>query len=365
MTGIYIHVPFCKRKCPYCDFYSVCRPDLYEDYTQAVCRNIQAFRGRGIKCDTIYFGGGTPSVLSAEQVDRIIDTAGKCFDLCDLEITLEANPSSADRDKMSGWRKAGVTRLSFGVQSADDRELGFLGRLHDFAQAEGVVETAAREGFQHVSCDVMLGVKGQTLESLQNSIERLTALPVDHISAYMLKIEKGTAFDCDEMRKSVADDDMLCDMYLQTVKQLEGKGFLQYEISNFAKEGGKSRHNLKYWHGEEYIGIGPSAHSYFEGVRYFCKGNIDAFIADKLQSRTVLEEDPDKAEEYVMLGLRLTEGIDISKAEQLGGSELGRNIRKKAELFQKQGLCVVDKDNLRLTPEGFLASNSIIGELLW
>ena len=118
MTGIYIHVPFCKRKCPYCDFYSVCRPELYEDYTQAVCRNIEAFKGRDIKCDTIYFGGGTPSVLSAEQVDRIIDTAGKCFDLCKPEITLEANPSSVDWEKMSGWRKAGVTRLSFGVQSA-------------------------------------------------------------------------------------------------------------------------------------------------------------------------------------------------------------------------------------------------------
>lgn len=204
MTGIYIHVPFCKRKCPYCDFYSVCRPELYEDYTQAVCRNIEAFKGRDIKCDTIYFGGGTPSVLSAEQVDRIIDKAGKCFDLCQPEITLEANPSSADREKMSGWRKAGVTRLSFGVQSANDRELGFLGRLHDFSQAKSAVETAAQVGFRHISCDIMLGVKGQTLESLWDSIESLTALPVDHISAYMLKIEKGTAFDCDEMRNAVA-----------------------------------------------------------------------------------------------------------------------------------------------------------------
>ena len=177
MTGIYIHVPFCKRKCPYCDFYSVCRPELYEDYIQAVCRNIEAFKGRDIKCDTIYFGGGTPSVLSAEQVGRIIDTAGKCFDLCQPEITLEANPSSVDREKMSGWRKAGVTRLSFGVQSANDRELGFLGRLHDFSQAKSAVETAAQVGFRHISCDIMLGVKGQTLESLWDSIESLTALP--------------------------------------------------------------------------------------------------------------------------------------------------------------------------------------------
>lgn len=365
MTGIYIHVPFCKRKCPYCDFYSVCRPELYEDYTQAVCRNIEAFKGRDIKCDTIYFGGGTPSVLSAEQVDRIIDTAGKCFDLCQPEITLEANPSSVDREKMSGWRKAGVTRLSFGVQSANDRELGFLGRLHDFSQAKSAVETAAQVGFRHISCDIMLGVKGQTLESLWDSIESLTALPVDHISAYMLKIEKGTAFDCDEMRNAVADDDMLCDMYLQTVGQLASKSFLQYEISNFAKEGGKSRHNLKYWHGEEYIGIGPSAHSFFDNERYYCKSDVEEFISDKMQSMVVLEDDPDKAEEYVMLGLRLTEGIDIGKAEELGGKELGENIRKKAALFQKQGLCVVEKGILRLTPAGFLASNSIIGELLW
>ena len=278
---------------------------------------------------------------------------------------MEANPSSVDSEKMSGWRKAGVTRLSFGVQSANDRELGFLGRLHDFSQAKSAVETAAQVGFRHISCDIMLGVKGQTLESLWDSIESLTALPVDHISAYMLKIEKGTAFDCDEMRNAVADDDMLCDMYLQTVGQLASKGFLQYEISNFAKEGGKSRHNLKYWHGEEYIGIGPSAHSFFDNERYYCKSDVEEFISDKVQSRVVLEDDPDKAEEYVMLGLRLTEGIDIGKAEELGGKELGENIRKKAALFQKQGLCVVEKGILRLTPAGFLASNSIIGELLW
>lgn len=365
MTGIYIHVPFCKRKCPYCDFYSVCRTELTDDYTNAVCRNLAAFKGRHIKCDTLYFGGGTPSVLTAEQTARIIDTAEKCFDLYDPEITLEANPSSTDEDKIAGWKKAGVTRLSFGVQSADDKELGYLGRLHDFAQAERVVNAAVREGVQHVSCDVMLGVKGQCPASLQNSVESLTALPVDHVSAYMLKIEKGTPYDCDEMRDSVADDDMLCDMYLQTVKQLESKGFMQYEISNFAKEGGKSRHNLKYWHGEEYIGIGPSAHSYFDNKRYFCKGDIDAFISDKLQSCTVLEEDPDKAEEYVMLGLRLTEGIDICKAKLLGGDKFGENIAKKAELFAKQGLCRVNGNNVSLTVEGFLASNSIIGELLW
>lgn len=143
------------------------------------------------------------------------------------------------------------------------------------------------------------------------------------------------------------------------------QGLLQYEISNFAKEGGKSWHNLKYWHGEEYIGIGPSAHSFFDNERYYCKSDVEEFISDKVQSRVVLEDDPDKAEEYVMLGLRLTEGIDIGKAEELGGKELGENIRKKAALFQKQGLCVVEKGILRLTPAGFLASNSIIGELLW
>lgn len=366
MTGIYIHIPFCKRKCPYCDFYSVAvSAETVESYVKALCRNIHAFKGQGIEADTVYFGGGTPSVMTAEQVESIMSALDESVQLCDTEVTLEANPCTVDRKKLADYKSAGITRLSFGVQSAQDGELEFLGRLHDFELALEAVQNAHDVGFKRLSCDIMLGLKGQTAKSLADSIDKLTALPIDHISAYMLKIEEGTPFDCDEVRKSVADEDTLCDMYLQTVKQLDDKGFAQYEISNFAKEGGQSRHNLKYWQGEEYIGLGASAHSYYKGERYFCPADIKGYIAAPLQEKVLLEDHPDKAEEYVMLGLRLTKGISVKRAAELGGEMLGKNISKKAALFAKQGLCQFDGDIVRLTPAGFLASNAIIGEMLW
>ncbi len=365
MIGIYIHIPFCRRKCPYCDFYSVCADGkTIGEYVKALCRNIMFYKGRGIKADTVYFGGGTPSLLSAAQIGRVIGAVSECFSLSSPEITLEANPCTVDKQKLEGYRSAGVNRISFGVQSAEDEELKFLGRLHDFETAKRAVCTAAETGFENISCDIMLGLKGQTLEGLYSTADKLCSLPINHISAYMLKIEEGTPFDCDEVKDSVADEDLLCDMYLQTVAQLNDRGFMQYEISNFAKPGGESRHNLKYWHGEEYIGFGAAAHSFFEGKRFCCPADMKAFIADERQEKLVLEEAPDRVEEYIMLGLRLTEGISLEKIKAMGGEKLIGNIRRKAELFGKSGLCSFDGDRLRLTPAGFLASNAIIAEML-
>ena len=287
----------------------------------------------------------------------MLEAVDRSFDVYDTEITLEANPCTADFTKLCEYREAGVNRISFGVQSADDTELEKLGRLHDFSRAEKAVYDAVKAGFENISCDIMLGTADQTMQSLENSVDALVSLPVQHISAYMLKIEKGTPYDCDRIRNAAADEDLVGDMYLRTVEMLGAAGFAQYEISNFAKEGFESRHNLKYWTGESYIGIGASAHSFFGGRRYFCPRDIDSFISSELQPEIIEDDAPDAAQEYLMLGLRLTEGVRL---ERFG--ESAQSIAQKAEMYEKYELCSLVNGRLSLTAKGFLVSNSLIAE---
>lgn len=365
MTGIYIHVPFCLRKCPYCDFYSeVYGAELAERYVQAVCRNIAALKTEDISADTVYFGGGTPSLLSTGQVYRILDTVQKNVHLHSPEITLEANPCSTDDEKLRGWLSAGVNRLSFGVQSADDGQLRFLGRLHDVRMAEQAVIGAAEIGFENISCDLMLGLAGQNERSFDRSLDRLLALPITHLSAYMLKIERGTAFDSDEIRAQTADEDEMCDLYLQLCRRMDSLGWEHYEISNFAKNGRRSRHNMKYWTLEQYIGIGPAAHSDFKGRRTACPKNVVEFINADVQKNVQLENDIDRLEEYVMLSLRISEGITRERLSELGGNALADAIFDRARVLEKNGLARISEGRISLTDEGFLLSNSIIVHFL-
>lgn len=365
MTGIYIHVPFCKRKCPYCSFYSVEYDEgLAEAYVLALKRNIEKYKGEAVFVDTVYFGGGTPSLLKPMQIFSILKSIRDSFVLSpDTEITMEANPSSVDFDKLCSYRNVGVNRISFGVQSACDSELMALGRLHDYELAENAVSNAKRAGFNNISCDLMIGTPRQTMESLLNSARTVCSLPVNHISAYMLKIEEGTMFDCDWVKSNVADEDTVCDMYENLIHVLKINGFYQYEISNFARPGFKSRHNTKYWLGESYLGFGPSAHSYFGGKRFFVPSDVYEFVSGDCQEEIISEENPDKVEEYIMLSLRLTEGISFLKITQLGGR--ADEIYRKAQIFKGSGLMDVTEEGIKLTPKGFLVSNSIIAQLLY
>ena len=271
MRGIYIHIPFCLRKCPYCDFYSVSYDDSLADrYIDALLRNFGANKYKGLQADTVYLGGGTPSALSIPQLERIIKGVFGSFDIANsAEVTIEANPCSVSYDKLKAMREMGFDRISFGIQSADDSELRFLGRLHDRDTALRAVNDACKAGFENISADIMLGLAGQTVSGLMNTADRLISLELSHVSAYMLKIEQGTPFDNIKIREKIADDELMSELYLSLVERLEKNGFYQYEISNFSKPGHESRHNLKYWTGEEYIGFGAAAHSLFEGQRYF------------------------------------------------------------------------------------------------
>lgn len=330
-------------------------------YVDAVCRNISSLKGRGIAADSVYFGGGTPSLMSAAQVYKILDCINGSITLVSPEITIESNPSSTDYEKLCGYKSAGVNRISFGVQSADDEQLKTLGRLHDFKTAEQAVLSAQKAGFDNISCDIMIGVKGQTADSLGSTVKSITALPVSHISAYMLKVEQGTRYYLDEqMRRLAEDDERMSGLYLSLCSQLAQAGFEHYEISNFARFGKHSRHNMKYWQREEYIGIGCSAHSFLDGRRLACQQDIDEFISTSVQKNVLIEDNIDQAFEYIMLSLRLADGLSLDRLTRLKGAEYSRQAEKRAERLEREGLARIADGRIALTDRGFLLSNSII-----
>jgi oxygen-independent coproporphyrinogen-3 oxidase len=344
--AVYIHIPFCGRKCPYCDFYSVTDFSLAADYIAAVCRNLREYKGHIF--DTVYFGGGTPSALPAEAFETMLSAVEFSEN---AEITAEVNPDSATPDFLKKLRESGVNRLSIGVQSLFDDDLKTLGRLHNAESAEKTLIAAKAAGFENISADLMIALPNQTEARIEEEITRLSELGASHISAYLLKVEKDTPFYTvyNSTSGCLPYDDRTADLYLSAVSKLEKLGFLQYEISNFAKPGYESRHNTKYWECAAYIGIGPAAHSYFGGKRYAVPRDIKAFIAAKSQPVYITDENPGGAEEKVMLALRLT--------------QKGIPFTPHAEKFIRAGLMKKVGGNVMLTPAGCLVSNGIIAEI--
>lgn len=362
-VGLYIHVPFCVKKCPYCDFYSITNhdSDLFDKYTDAVVRNIKKYLSdnKSLVFDTVYFGGGTPSVMPVSFYEAVLKAISKSCNIESSEITIELNPKTADKNKLVSLRNAGINRLSVGIQSANDTELSALGRIHNFAEASEIILSASESGFDNISADLMISIKDQTIQTLEKSIDMVAELPVKHISAYILKIEKGTEYYKNRISDYLPDDDKTAEVYIAAVKRLSDKGFEQYEISNFSKDGFRSRHNLKYWHCQEYIGIGPSAHSFFRNKRYEVPRDVNKFISSENQDEIINEEHPGDFFEKAMLALRLTVGLDLRRYP-----EYAPDILKHAEKFRKASLLKIQDSVISLTPEGFLLSNSIISDLL-
>lgn len=365
--GVYIHVPFCVGKCPYCDFYSVrYNPADVNDYVDAIIRNLRHFfeeNGR-VSAKSVYFGGGTPLLLSPSMIYRILSAVETFFEAeQNAEITAEANPTLSSRERLSEYRAAGLDRISFGVQSFNDDELKTLGRIHTADGARKAVENAYAAGFDNISADIMLGIIGQDKLSLENTLDTAGKLPLSHISAYMLKIEDGTRYDCGEIRKALPDEDETADLYLAAVDGLEKRGFGQYEISNFAKEGRESRHNLLYWECGDYVGFGPAAHSCFKGTRYAVPRDIRLFNVSDRQVEEMTEAHPCDFEEYAMLRLRLTNGLSLSECVAKFGAD-AEKILRLAEPMRENGLLNIKEDRIILTPRGFLVSNGIIERLI-
>lgn len=363
--GLYIHVPFCASKCRYCDFYSFAGDTAQmEHFVQAMDRQAERFAPMlaGRMADTVYFGGGTPSLLGDERLTKLLQMLSSRFSIAShAEITVECNPDSMDADLLHVLRKAGVNRLSIGVQSAHDAELRLLGRRHTFAQACTAVRNAQQAGFDNISVDLMYGLPGQSEQMLFQSVDALLALHPQHLSCYSLKLEPGTPMG--QEQPVLPDDDAQADWYLSLCERLTQAGYIHYEISNWAKPGFYSRHNSRYWTLSDYLGLGPGAHSYLNGKRFAYRPSLTDFCncPQPVQEESVAGFAPHA--EYIMLRLRTADGIDRLDFESRFGRPFAPYAARLAAL-QAPGLTLETADGWRLTERGFLVSNSIITDVL-
>lgn len=357
-----MHIPFCRSKCPYCDFYSLKADEsVKEQYVNVLKNRITAeMSALSCKVGTLYIGGGTPSVLGAENLGEIVKSALP-FLTSDAEITVECNPFGLNEDFFNTLSFYGVNRISMGLQSANDSERRALGRLSDSETVKQAVLSAQSADISNISLDVMLGIPRQTEKSLSETLDFCISLGVPHISAYILKLEEGTVFYNRQNSLSLPNDDAVADLYLQTCETLEENGIMQYEISNFAKSGYESRHNLKYWNCEEYLGLGPAAHSFLKGKRFYFERDLSGFLNN---AEPIQDGNGGDFTEYAMLRLRLTDGLLNSDTEKRFGHKIPEEMIKKSAFFADNGLMEINETGIRLTRKGFLLSNSILAEIL-
>ena len=367
--GIYIHIPFCIKKCDYCDFCSFAgvADDMKERYIDALCRHIGSYADKceGYTVDTVYFGGGTPTTLKISQFKRIFDALRAAFDITeDAEITSECNPATADLEYFKDMRGLGFNRLSIGCQTLNDNELRALGRAHtkdDFIKA---FSDARAAGFDNISVDLMFGIPEQTEESFKNTLNGILELAPEHISSYGLIIEEGTPFFVNREKLVLPNEDSEYTMYVGAVELLAEHGYARYEISNFAKASKESRHNLKYWRREEYLGFGVSAHSFFFDERIEAVEELDRYVRGEFESRKELICDSDAVNEYVMLKMRLAEGVDEAEFLRLFGKSFESLFGSALERFIRDDLVVREGGRCRFTDDGLYVSNYVLSEIL-
>ena len=373
--GLYIHWPFCEAKCPYCDFNShVSRNIDQHAWRDAYLRELErgAAETKGRVLNAVFFGGGTPSLMDPEIVADVIDAIRKLWPTAnDLEITLEANPGSVEAGRFNGFNQVGINRISMGIQALNDPDLKRLGRIHNTSEALTAFEIA-RTAFDRVSFDLIYGRQNQSLSDWRLELKQALSLAIDHISLYQLTIEQGTAFgdrySIGKLR-GLPDDDLSADMYAVTQEICDQFGMSSYEVSNHARDGAQSRHNLIYWRYGDYLGIGPGAHGRLTLNRQRqateCYSNpqrwLEASHAGLTEKpREILSSD-DQASEFLMMGLRLKEGIDLKRYESLAGRSLST---KKITQMEDIGMISCESANLQVTAKGFMVLNAILAELL-
>jgi putative oxygen-independent coproporphyrinogen III oxidase len=369
-AGVYLHIPFCKSRCSYCDFATdVYRNDeAVERYVAGLCLEIQAFDpsadAGGSACDTIYFGGGTPSLLTAKHVERILDSVHKTFTLApDAEVTMEMNPATVTPEALRDYQSLGVNRASFGVQTFNDRALKLLARGHDANDARETFQMLREAGFENVSFDLIAGLPNQTLKDWEKNLDEAIKLSPEHLSLYLLEIHQGTplAEQVRSGRQPQPDEHLAARMYEMMLDKLAAAGYEQYEISNFARAGFESRHNSKYWRLEPVLGFGVSAHSFDGFERYSNERDTAKYVEliERTGSAEVSREKIEAASEFVFLGLRMENGIRLSEFEGRYGFDLSERFASELASFREADLVETMDDRLRLTRKGKLFSNEV------
>ena len=372
--GIYIHVPFCRSKCQYCDFYSLTSKEdrLLDGYQDAVCAHIKEAGqlAPDYIVDTIYFGGGTPTFFGADGMVAILIAIRKAFRVSSsAEITFEANPDSVSDRLLRRLRSEGFNRVSLGIQCDNDEILKKLGRPHTYEQAVSAVKRIRKFGFKNLSVDLMYGLPGQSLPAWENTLTNVLKLQPEHISCYGLKVEEGTPLATYAEYCNLADDDTQADMYLSAIEILRQHGYRQYEISNFCRKGNVSRHNLKYWNGDPYLGFGPDASSDFDGCRFAIVRDLQGYIDGIRSGGKVLRElqeiaPRERAGEYLMMRLRTVAGIDPKAYEKQYLLPFAPLEKYLYECKERNLASKTFDGRWHLTPNGYLVSNSIISDLM-
>lgn len=367
--GLYVHIPFCLKKCNYCDFCSFSNLSEKEksDYVNSLISEISGYkREEKIKADTVFFGGGTPSLLSVSDFEKITDALRESFDIdINSEFTLELNPKTVTREKLKAFIACGVNRISIGLQSIHENEQKMLGRIHNYSDFEEAYFMAREAGIKNISVDLMYGIPLQTKNSFGETLKKVISLSPEHISAYGLIIEEGTPFFEEHESLNLPSEDEECDMYDLARETLVQNGYRHYEISNYAKPGYESKHNLKYWKDKEYIGFGVSAYSYFEGARFGNTKSLADYISEpKVKINREVISKKDEAYEYAMLALRLSDGISLHEYKEKFGESFLSGREEKIRRFSEFGLLLLTDEKLCLSEKGFYLSNNVISELL-
>jgi len=370
-VALYIHIPFCIKKCLYCDFHSF-RFDLslIHRYTRALIKELKLFLNTDYLIKTIYLGGGTPSILPVESIEEIVQTIYGSFKLDDnLEFTIEVNPGTVDEEKLRLYKTLGINRISIGIQSIEEEGLKILGRIHSGKEALEALDTAINVGFTNINVDLIYGIPNQTLESWRYTLKEVLRRNPTHMSVYGLMYEPGTPLYKALIRNRIKpmSEDLEVEIFNETQEVLSTYGLRWYEISNYAKDGYECRHNLTYWRGEDYLGFGPSAHSLVGNTRYSNTPNIKAYVEllDRGKSPKIWEErlsPPERAKELIILGLRLREGVSLCDVYRRTGVDVGRIFSENIERLISYGLLYKKDDRIQLTEKGRLLGNLVFEE---
>lgn len=374
--GLYVHIPFCVKKCGYCDFLSWCgTSEEKETYVQALLKEIESYRefARGYRVSTVFVGGGTPSVLEAGQMEGVLGNIQEVFELEKKpEITLEMNPGTVTEEKLQCYKENGVNRLSIGLQSVKNEKLEVLGRIHSYEEFLESYELARKAGFTNISVDLISSIPGQKLEEWKEELAALSALSPEHISVYQLIIEAETPFyeKYAEHEKLLPDEEESREIYLWTGSFLKEQGYEQYEISNYAKPGKESRHNLKYWERGDYLGLGLGAASMVRNIRMSNTKDMKTYLERCGQPKTMREdvqflEEARQMEEFMFLGLRKTRGVSRKEFRRIFGQEMDMVYEKALHKCLENGMLKEHKDRVYLSEEGVLLSNAVLSEFLF